>query len=567
MAQTDRRADALGLAASAAVGIGAFFAWAGWTFLNPQNVSWLRFGDRAMHTLGWWFFRVSPWGFPLGANPRNGLEISSSVALSDSLPLFALPFKLLSPILPTMFQYWGIWFLVSIVLQAVVGYALGRELRLGRVASVALGAFLVLTPAFLFRLPIHMALAGHWTLLTALYLYVREKPPSRWMWPLVLAVTSAVHAYLLAMVLAIWVASLVERLWRGRIGRMQAAVEGLIGLAASLAVLWCVGFFMTPSLGADGYGFFRMNLDTFFDPNVWSKLLPDQPSTPGDYEGFAYPGLGVFALLATGLIAAAPRLRSILSPRWLPLLAVVLAMAIFAASDKLVFGSHELLAFNLPGPVLTFVSMFRATGRMIWPAAYLLVLLGFVLVDRGWDRRAVVVIALISLGVQVVDTSAGWHQFRTMQVAPAAAWPTSLRSPFWLAAAARYPRLRAIPVEELNADWAELSYFAAFHGMASDAAYLGRRDERGFARLQDEASAALTQGNFDPGALYILDPPSASIARRYLQPDDLLGTVDGYIVFARRGKFLVDAGLVTPLETPAAAAVVGLPPPVALRQG
>jgi hypothetical protein len=543
----DRKADAFGLIAAAALGVAAFFAWAGWTFLNPENVSWLRFGDRAMHTLGWWFYRASPWGFPLGINPRNGIEISSSVALSDSLPLFAVPFKLLSPLLPAMFQYWGIWFLLCMVLQGLVGYAIGRELRLSRLASLLLGAFLLLTPAFLFRLPIHMALAGHWTLLAALYLYVRQVPLTRWMWPLLLALTSAVHAYLLAMVLTVWVASVVERLWQRRIAALPAAIEAVAGLGLALLVLWSVGFFMTPSLGADGFGFYRMNLDAFLDPNNWSRLLPDLPSTAGDYEGFIYPGLGVLGLLALGLVAAGLHLRALISPRWLPLLIATIGMAMFAASDKLVFGSTQLVTIPLPPTLLDFVSMFRASGRMIWPAGYLAVLLAFVLLDRRFGARALVVVAGLALIVQGVDTSRGWTQFQSTQVASAASWPIPLKSPFWALAATRYPRLRAIPVRELNHAWAELSYFAAFHGMASDAAYLGRQDARGFVRLAAMADAALTEGRFDPEALYVLDTPSATIARRFAGPDDLLAEVDGMIVFARHGKWLADAGYATPL--------------------
>ena len=157
MARSARSGKALRFLAAGLVGAGGFFTWAGWKFLDPQNVSWLDSGDRVMHSIGWWFYRTSPWGLPPGINPRNGLEISGSVALSDSLPLFALPFKLLSPLLPTMFQYWGLWLLVCMTLQAVFGYAIGRQLQLSRLASLLLGAAVLLAPAFLWRLPVHMA--------------------------------------------------------------------------------------------------------------------------------------------------------------------------------------------------------------------------------------------------------------------------------------------------------------------------------------------------------------------------------------------------------------------------
>ena len=555
MAVSARKLDIMGFAAAAAFGAIAYFAWAGWTFLDPQNISWLRTGDRAMHTLGWWFYRFSPWGLPIGISPRNGLEISSSVALSDSLPLFAIPFKLLSPLLPTVFQYWGIWFLTAMMLQAVVGYAIARELRLTRLASLAFGACLVVTPAFLWRLPVHMALAGHWVLLGAIYLYVRQTPPPRWAWPLLLAVTSAVHAYLLAMVLAVWVAAMAQRLWMKRLTRSGVGLEFLAGAAATLLVLWSAGFLMTSSLGADGFGFYRLNLDSFLNPYGWSRILPNLPATAGDYEGQVFPGLGVLGLLVLGLAVAARRLRAIVSPRWLPLLAVVIGMAGFAASNKLVIGTTELGTVPLPAMVLSFTSMFRASGRMIWPAGYLAALLAFVLVARSFSPRTLGILASIAVVVQIADTSGQWTRFARMQPPPSATWPTPIRSPIWLFAARHYDKLRAIPVQSLNPDWAELSYFAAFHGMGSDAAYLGRRDARSFARLEALANAALTRGQFEPDALYVLDPAAAAQAQRFAGPNDLLTQADGFILFARNGRSYADADHVSaPAYTPPATA-------------
>jgi hypothetical protein len=555
LALSARRGDALGFLAAAAFGVAAYFVWAGWTFLDPQNVGWLRLGDRSMHTLGWWFYRVTPWGLPIGVNPRNGLEISSSVALSDSLPLFAVPFKLLSPLLPVVFQYWGLWFLVSMVLQAVFGYAMARELRLNRFVSFVFAACLVVTPAFLWRMPVHMALSGHWVLLGALYLYVKAAPPRRFAWPLLLAVASAVHAYLLAMVLAVWVASLAQRLWLGRLGWRGVLLEFVLGVAASLFVMWNAGFFMTPSLGAEGFGFYRLNLDSFLNPYGWSWVVPNLPTTAGDYEGQVFPGLGVLALLAIGILAAFPRLRAIFSARWLPLLAVLVGMAVFAASNKLVIGNTELGVVPLPPALLNFASMFRASGRMIWPAGYLAALLAFVLVSRRFGVRTLAVLAGLALVLQVADTSRQWTRFARTQPPPSAVWPTPIHSTIWDFAARHYDKIRAIPVAKLNKNWAELSYFAAFHGMSSDAAYLGRRDHKGYQELEALAQAALTQGQFQPDALYVLDAPSAAIARRYARPDDMLTEADGFILFARNGAAFAQADHVDlPAYTPPATA-------------
>src|SRR6476469_3453542 len=105
-----------------------------------------------MHQLGWMFYRDAPWGLPPGASPHLGLELSSSIALVDGLPLLAIPFKLIGPLLPRPFQYWGDWWLACFVLQSVIGYRLARELGASRMAAIIAGGFAVMAPAFLFRL-------------------------------------------------------------------------------------------------------------------------------------------------------------------------------------------------------------------------------------------------------------------------------------------------------------------------------------------------------------------------------------------------------------------------------
>jgi hypothetical protein len=73
--------------------------------LDPQNLSWI-FGrfDPPKDYLGWVFYRNTPWGFPIGSNPNYGIDIGSLIIYSDSAPLMAIFFKLLSPLLETYFN-------------------------------------------------------------------------------------------------------------------------------------------------------------------------------------------------------------------------------------------------------------------------------------------------------------------------------------------------------------------------------------------------------------------------------------------------------------------------------
>ena len=83
----------------------SFFLVAGLDFLNPKNISWIYGADPEQQYIGWIFFRNSPWTFPVGLNPNFGIDISSSIVYTDSIPLMALIFKLFNSTLPINFQY------------------------------------------------------------------------------------------------------------------------------------------------------------------------------------------------------------------------------------------------------------------------------------------------------------------------------------------------------------------------------------------------------------------------------------------------------------------------------
>ena len=287
------------------------------------------------------------------------------------------------------------------------------------------------------------------------------------------------------MVAAIWLSALVQRLWLRQMSWRGAALEASIAVPVMAGVLWACGFFLTSSLGISGFGYYRMNLLSLFDSNGWSLLWPSLPKTGGDYEGMIFPGLGVLLLLALGLAGGGSRLGAALRPRWLPLLVVVAGLALFALSNKPELGGIALGTVPLPGVVLDFASMFRASGRMIWPAGYLLTALAFGLLQRRLGDRALVTLASLAVVLQAIDSSDQWRRFATAQPAPAQAWASPLRSPFWALAATHYTRIRAISARSAD-PWPgpSLAYFSAFHNLGTDAAYLGRRDAqaRGDAR-------------------------------------------------------------------------------------
>jgi hypothetical protein len=532
---------ALNLAAAVVLGVAAFLIYCGWWVLIPTNIAWLDFGDRAMHQLGWMFYRQAEWGMPPGSSPLLGIEIANSIALVDGLPLFAIPFKLIAQWLPHPFQYWGYWLLLSFVLQSVIASAIARQMGAIRPVSLVAAAFVLIAPAYLFRVPMHMSLSGHWTILAALFLYVRREPPRIWMWPVLLALTSSIHITLLAMVLALWAASLVQRLWTRRVRLAALMGEAGIGVLAMIAILWTVGFFGTGSYGSYGYGSYKLNLLWPIISYGWSQIFPNLPHTRFDYEGLSFLGIGILALLALAVVTGAVgHLRSAISRRWLPLTLMLLALMVFAFSKDLTILDTDLVNIRVPGFIEALGSAFRSTGRFVWPLLYIVTIGAVVLVARRFHPAIALPIILVAFIAQAVDSSPKWQEFHSHMRKPSSTWATDLKSPLWeRAAAAGYNRIRSIPVDEgFGSDWKAPGYFAVTHHMDIDTVYLGRVDKDALQDLRVHEEAVLLSGDFEPRTIYILDVRASLMAARDAGPDDLITIVDHRIVFLPGGKAL-----------------------------
>jgi hypothetical protein len=519
------------------LGVLAFFCVIGPQALDPQNIAWLEQGDPATHYLGWEYFRHSPWTFPLGLNPFYGLELGNSIIFSDSNPLLALLFKPFNGWLPATFQYFGLWLLACFVLQAWFAWKL-LGLMTGNPLICLLGTgLLVVSPPMFLRMGGHLSLSGHFLILAALYLALLPNLSRRRLaWGALLAVTAMVHAYLLAMVALIWVADLLGKTFSQQLTRRQGLIEGVSLFALVSVCCWQAGYFAIADGGqSGGFGLYRMNLLSPFDPAGWSFVLPDLPKASGDYEGFNYPGLGVLLLVPLALIAwvrnRQPLKEELRVRPWL--LLALIGLALFALSNQIGVGAHT-FSYPLPKIALKLANVFRASGRMFWPVLYALILMVMFLLVRGYRPRIVVALLALALTIQIVDTRNGWMGLRNSKmITPSAEWATPMRDPFWASAAAHYSKVRSLMPQNQSERWQVIADFAATHGLKTDAVYLGRMSAKALDQARQKTQRMLESGQYDADSLYILDDSVLADAAKSVNSEaDLLTRVDDLVVLA-----------------------------------
>lgn len=515
-----RRREQFLLLAGGLLGAAAFLLVLGLSPLDVTRDAFCRGGymekDIQQHYAGWLFYRESPLSFPLciaaGINWPDGL----SVAFTDSIPLFAAFFRLIEPLLPETFQYFGWFTLLCLVLQGAIGARLLGLFAPGRALPLVGDLWLVFSPILWERALRHTSLAAQFLLLGVLYYYVLGGRQRRYAYRGLFALNVlaiAIHPYFVPMTYAVTLAALLRYAWQMR--RAAGPALYLAGnLAATAAAGWAFGLFGSGAGGGSDalYGYFGLNLNSLWNPAGvngvdWSLFLPKQNQVGGNYDAFAYLGLGVLLALAIGFAAAVAerRLHPVRLLRRHAALCVVCAMlTVFAVSHIITANGATLAVLPLPGRLIQLCSVFRSSGRLFWPVYYLLMLAAFVGLCRIRSKRflpAALVIGLTAL--QLLDLAPGlWQRHAAFLSAQRQdSFPSELTSDFWDEAAGRYTAIASM--DGLQTDALHLALYAADNGMTTNDPFAARYDAEALAAQRETYAAELADGTLRPDTLYL----------------------------------------------------------------
>ena len=280
--------------------------------LNPGHDSWLLTGgDISQHYIGWEGFRSGAWTFPIGLSDRLTYPTPISVIFTDSIPLLAVLCKLLSPILPARFQYWGLWGLAGFMLTSLTSVQLLKKHAPHPAYALLASLFFTISPTILQRLYGHESLGGgQWLVIASLLpiVYHEERYHSTkraaFFWGTLAFLSVGIHIYFAVTCFFSLIAfCLYDLLVTRRPGTSLAA--GASYCLTSLSTTWVLGGLEggIKGKGAGEVGEFSANLNCLLNPLEYSRFFPALPIRGiGQYEGFAYLGLGIIVLLlsATG---------------------------------------------------------------------------------------------------------------------------------------------------------------------------------------------------------------------------------------------------------------------------
>ncbi len=374
--------------------------------------------DIAQHYSGWMLFRQSDWSFPLGVSLNAAFPYGTSVSYTDSIPIFSIFFKLLSPILPSTFQFFGIFVAMSYSLMGGFSAILMNLFIKNYFISCLSAVLFCFSPIMMERAFRHTALSAHFLIIACLYYYFKNK--GNWNFknsiPLIIINTLAIsiHPYFLPFTFGISFAVFLE--WAiSKKEFIKSLSFILISLFSALVFGYIIGaFYSFDSAGDIGYGIFSLNLNSYFNPssnriNDWSAFRnPLALASPYQVEAFNYLGFGVIlAIFISFLIFVFSKnirknVLDILKSSY-GLIFTALALTIFALTNTITFHSFTLISIPIPSIISDIASIFRASGRFGWLLHYLFYIIAIFCISKINLKSLNIILLSVFILIQIID--------------------------------------------------------------------------------------------------------------------------------------------------------------------
>jgi hypothetical protein len=346
--------------------------------LLPTNIAWLtRTGwtDGWGAYLGWETYRYSPWAFPVGSNLAYGMDIGNSIVYTDSIPLLAIPLKLISPLLPVPFQYFGFWILGCFCLQATFAWRIVAHYTTSKLILTCTTLIFVFSPILLNRINTHMSQVGHFLFLWALLLILKKETKRTLNWFVLISISALVHPYFLVLNSLLFLANELYLRNTFVYGYLRLLKHSLILLVSLLPILWLSGYFVSIDGSTNPFynDLFKMDLVQPFNFTGWSLLFARSfPNQQGNFEGFNYLGpgtliLALFSILAISLIWLIKGRPIKFRKEFFPFILILALLTLYATTYKITFARYELLNLPIPYEVKLLLTSFRASGRFFAP--------------------------------------------------------------------------------------------------------------------------------------------------------------------------------------------------------
>ena len=552
------RFDIINIIASLLISFLAFSYFCDIRILNPSFTKWLMPGDSETYWLNWLFYQQSSiFQIPIFKNYSYGNELSSTLALNDSLPIMALLYKSIQQILPENSQYFGPWILICFFLQSFFAIKILKKFSDDYILVILFSIFFAFAPIFIWRLWGHYSLMAHWLILWSLDIYFNKNfKLSKWL--TIFLLSYLISAYIAVMMFIIFMTDLIKRKMDKELGYKKISTILIIFFITSLTALYLIGYIEPGTkLSTSGFGIYKANLLTFFDSNGgWSNLFSDIRSIEGEHEGFAFLGSGVILLsIVTILHILFKKVKiNVLSIYgYKQILFVSILLFILALSSNVHFGGFHIFSIDFPKFIDKILGIIRASGRMVWVPFYIAYITLFIGINSLNRKKVYRLVIVFFLCLNIVDmnkisnlftlkTGDIEKNYKEVYSGPQyekeyaywkMQWNSPMKSEKWNNFPKMYNEINYIYPKNRPNNYFVLALYAAKNKMSVNFGSFSRVKKQKVKELISKLELTVMNSTYDKKVLYYFDDDNAlQNARKNMQEGDLVEIVDGFKILA-----------------------------------
>ena len=454
----------------------------GFRYFDPTNTSWLFWGDLPTLQTGWNYFRIDEWRFPIFSNPNYGIYLNNNLIYSDSIPLFALFFKIFNFILPDNFQYFSLWILFSIYLQGLISYLIIFRITKSINFSLVGSIFFIFSTIMIHRITEYPQLSGHWIILLFLYTELLDKNKKFISQNIVILLSLLIQFYFTLILLMIFFINQFYNLILKQKSLNSILKHSFLVLISAIVAMFIFGYFqISPDDGLGwGYGFYNLNLNSFFNPSgetntkiSWSNFLSDKPLQNGEMEGFSYLGVsGIIFLVLFLKHIFFEKKNIIFKPRSLLLITVIIFF--LSLSNNINFGDATIINYPLNKYFYALASLFRSSGRFVWPIYYFIFIIGIISIYVLFPKKNIVILSIL-LSFQLIDLSSGLKHYFNGNQYKVSSEDKYIDYEYWIKISKQFENLRLLKPKNNTAIYKNLSpIIIKNYFKSTDVVYLSR---------------------------------------------------------------------------------------------
>lgn len=505
--------------------------------LDVTYDSWLMNGqDLNQHYIGWTAYRFSDWQFPLGMH--NGLTFPGSISVlyTDSIPLFAIFFKIFRSFLPQTFQYFGLFGLLCFILNGAASSWIVSKFHKNILVVSLFTILFTVSPIILQRLYVHTALAAQFLQLFSFGIWVRREEfktikKTAICWSVLGVLCVLIQSYYLFIVGGIMCGFLLQDLLETKNWKKLLCIFAVFFTSVLLVTYLIGGFSGSPSLGSVGFGLYSANLNTFYNPMGYSRILSDLQTGAGQYEGFSYMGLGFLCLVVVsimGIIIVAVHSLAVHQGRklwkhhknavisWGITISVFLLLAL---TNNAMIGNVQIWNIPLPSWLESLVAVVRSSGRFIWCVFYFTLILAVYMLGEVKKKHFVTAAVIFLFAVQIFDLSAKLLELHVDFTSEKTAKASHLTDERWKQISSHYSYVMFYPILEITSEDVKGMYYEYANLFSTKG---GKINNFYFSRPFDDCKECSEQyirrhlklNSLNKNTLYVLDPLTVAAFER-----------------------------------------------------